>query len=101
MKCHSQASIYVHSCSIGSNDHALLELPCCPTPTDYATGFSAKLREYQTGKQLVELPWRVCELIRAIGRDPALSAMRSNSKHDRHTRSDHLSVWECRITKWG
>ena len=31
---------------------------------------------YQTGKQLVELPWRVVKLIRAIGRDPALSAMR-------------------------
>lgn len=56
--------------------HALVEpvVPAGPHLTDYTTGCSAKLREYQMGNVLVELPWRVVKLIGAIGRDPALFA---------------------------
>lgn len=49
-------------------------MPAGPHLTDYTTGCSAKLREYQMGNVLVELPWRVVKLIGAIGRDPALFA---------------------------
>jgi hypothetical protein len=47
---------------------------------------SAKRHAAQSGKMLVTLPWRVVGRVGAIGRDPALFAMRSKSKHDRHSR---------------
>jgi hypothetical protein len=52
---------------------------------------------------MVKVPWRVVERVVAIGHDPAPAAMRSNSKHDRHSRERQRpeAYMGCGIIKWG
>jgi hypothetical protein len=65
--------------------------------------YRRRLMDAQTGKIMVKLPWRVVGRVVSIGHDPAPATMRSNSKHDRHSRERQRpdACMGCGITKWG
>jgi hypothetical protein len=65
--------------------------------------YRRRLKDAQTGKIMVKHPWRVVGRVVSIGYDPAPATMRSNSKHDRHSRERQRpdACMGCGITKWG